>query len=296
VSGPQSQKRGLESGDSPTPGSNQREHKRVQLTEMPEYNPTAEDRQERTPEEQELYRIMREWPRSVKHYAEYHFTFPKTLDSLDVLGHIIEQLERSGCRRSAHPVSRNLSISASKIGDWMWNREHWRQARALGGKMPHIMQAAKLQALRYLDLDSAGVSWKVRNKLKDVDLEWHLDSGLPTPFWQGALLNDSNWRGENMERKGKEMNIEIPSPVQLGILQLTEFVMRIRQEQKAASQANALRQFQNLQQPHALQQQQQQQPRLIQQPPLPFQQPPLLFQQQRSYVPPSFPQQQPPAA
>lgn len=146
---------------------------------------------------------------------------------------IIQELERSSGSRSAHRISRIINTSTTEIGKWMLSYQHWRQAYDVKGKMPHIMETTKLQAVLYLDLSSQGIPDNVRNKFKDVQLEWLLDDDVPTYYWQGALLDDSAWRTKHMkERNASDVNI--PSPVELQrMVELINIVRRLRQEQKA---------------------------------------------------------------
>jgi hypothetical protein len=160
----------------------------------------------------ELEQLRQTWPNSVGVYVEYNYRYNSDLRDFHDPAEVIPELQRSAPTKSGHRAHRDATTSLADIRKWKSRHLTWSQAFEAEGKMPWIAHSARLQTLRYLDTSSFDIDRNMHAKFDQADLLWLIDGGCPTTFWNGAVLDDMNWRKEHMVDAPRARNSSKDSP------------------------------------------------------------------------------------
>ncbi|KAK3295515.1 uncharacterized protein B0H64DRAFT_341061, partial [Chaetomium fimeti] len=141
----------------------------------------------------------------VNHMGKYYRTSdpPAWLDLRLVAGQIL----RSGAtrRNSSHAAWKYLRDSMTLIHAWMDGHDTWKDAVEVI-KMPHLGFRSEIKATEFIDSKSGSVPKCLMNPLKQIKLDFLMDSQPPsndnTPyFWRGSAIDDPVWRNQFMQKQ-----------------------------------------------------------------------------------------------
>lgn len=139
----------------------------------------------------------------VRAYVTYQWNFNRDFQKFDSPTSIIDELSRSATLVSAarkHTIHKRAMETLGLVRSAIADHNHWTEV--WGGKqpaMPRIPTSARLQALRYLDLErGVELDAPLSARFHDTKLRWHLNGTRPPPFWEGAKLDDPDFRDKHM--------------------------------------------------------------------------------------------------
>ncbi len=138
----------------------------------------------------------------IRIYVTYQWNFNRAFQHFHPPAVIIDELSRSSAwdvpRR--HTIHKRIMETLAPIRSAVADHNHWTEVWGSNeSPMPRIPTSARLQALRYLDLDQGvELDASLSARFNEAQLRWHLDGTPPPAFWKGARLDDPDFREKHM--------------------------------------------------------------------------------------------------
>ncbi|KAK3901304.1 hypothetical protein C8A05DRAFT_35024 [Staphylotrichum tortipilum] len=148
----------------------------------------------------------------VRLYVTYQWNFNRAFKEFHSPVAVIGELSRSAGYEAArnHTIHKRIMETLALFRSAVADHDHWTDVwDRKTPTMPRIPTSARLQALRYLDLDlGVGVDAPLAARFHDSQLRWYFDGTAPPRFWEGAKLDDPEFRERYMT--GPESTKEPP--------------------------------------------------------------------------------------
>ncbi len=139
---------------------------------------------------------------NVQRYVEYQWNYNRDFLDFDHPQVIIDELNRTSSATtipSNHTLWKSTTRALADVANYIPRDDKWDKIWGEKAKLPRLPTSAQLQALRYLEVGKGPMlPLQLVKKFIDAQLLWYVDGGSPSPFWEGARLDDPNFRDQYM--------------------------------------------------------------------------------------------------